>query len=119
VQVGSTVSIDLHSAGLLPYDEVARLALGSGNSSGTSPDGWSYQNYRTDGNSNYYTTTNGTINLSPAAPSSSVANSQYVVANTAPASVYSEYAYEPGGIGAVGAFSTSVALLPTAIGGVH
>ena len=53
VQVGSTVSVDLHSAGLLPYDEVARLALGSGNITGTNASGWSYQNYRTDANTNY------------------------------------------------------------------
>ena len=38
VTVGSTVAIDLRSAGLLPYDEAARIAVGTGNGSGVSPD---------------------------------------------------------------------------------
>ena len=184
VQVGSTVSIDLHSAGLLPYDYVARLALGSGNLTGTNASGWSDQNYRTDPYGAYNTTTSGTINLNPAAPSyvatvnaitgtgsngtytnvvlsggtgsgaqatvvvaggvvtsvtitasgsgyalgeslsftitggsgtckvatlSVIANSSYLIANTAPASLYSDVAYEPGGIGNQMTFQLPVA----------
>src|SRR5271165_1845329 len=183
VQVGSTVSVDLRSAGLLPYDELAKIAPGSGNTTGTNADGWSYQNYRNDANgSSYYTTTSGTINLNPPAPTAvgtvnaitgsgtngtytnvvltgatgsgaqatvvvaggvvttvtvtsaggggytigeslsftisggsgtckvatNVANAQYLVANTAPASVYSDLAYAPGGVGTQMSFQLPV-----------
>ena len=106
VQVGSPVSVALGTVGLLPYDEVARLALGSGNTSGTNANGWSYQSYRTDAGS--YTTTSGTINLNPPAPSPSIADSQYVVANTAPASVFSALDYATGGVGSQMSFQLPV-----------
>ena len=85
MQVGTSVSVNVDSSGLLPYDEVARIATGTGQTTGTGANGWSDVSYRTDPWSNYYGNTGGTINTSGA--------------NTGPASLYANYSYLPTGVG--------------------